>query len=479
MRTLDRYVLRNFLSAALVWFVVLMSLRIVVDLFVNMDEFAKRSDFWAMVGDIRAYYSYHSLVYFVELGGIIISASACFTLAMMNRSNELTAMMASGVSLHRVALPLVFCSLVLGALVVVDQELLIPQFAEKLVRDKDDVPGVKQFRVDWAPDSSHSVWYSHEYAVADGKMRSPVIIHRSANMLPSGKVSRETLARVTGTEAWQCTVDGQPGWELAEALLIRTTQSKAPWHRNPNCQRIYTRIGPAEIVKACDPAADISQSDLVGASLPKSGVHDVQYDVRIGGRLELGPVLPRPQGVAAATMPAFREATLHDARFDFRADGEQTLGAFMADQARWKLDEVGQGHWELVGGRFFYPSDLSAADLALRQSSRWMEYLSSAQLNNLIEDRKVNDLRPLLLNKHIRVTTPINNLVMLLLVLPFILSRERNLKASAGLSVAVAGTFIAFTYACQYLNIQPALAAWLPVLVFGPVAVVMFDSVKT
>ena len=45
IKTLDRYVLRSFLISALLCFVTLMSLRVVADLFVNMDEFTKkRSD---------------------------------------------------------------------------------------------------------------------------------------------------------------------------------------------------------------------------------------------------------------------------------------------------------------------------------------------------------------------------------------------------------------------------------------------------
>ena len=33
MKTLDRYVIRNFLTAVIVWFIILMSLRVVTDLF--------------------------------------------------------------------------------------------------------------------------------------------------------------------------------------------------------------------------------------------------------------------------------------------------------------------------------------------------------------------------------------------------------------------------------------------------------------
>ena len=41
------------------------------------------------------------------------------------------------------------------------------------------------------------------------------------------------------------------------------------------------------------------------------------------------------------------------------------------------------------------------------------------------------------------------------------------------------GTFFAFIQVCLHLDLPAALAAWLPVLLFGPPAAVMLDSVKT
>ena len=41
IKTLDKYVVRSFLYSLLMWFIEFMSLRIVLDLFVNLDEFAE------------------------------------------------------------------------------------------------------------------------------------------------------------------------------------------------------------------------------------------------------------------------------------------------------------------------------------------------------------------------------------------------------------------------------------------------------
>ena len=80
---------------------------------------------------------------------------------------------------------------------------------------------------------------------------------------------------------------------------------------------------------------------------------------------------------------------------------------------------------------------------------------------------------------HSRFADFFNNLIMLLVAVPFILSRERDIKVSAGLAMLMAaGTFI-FIYLSRYIGLHPVLAAWLPILVLGPVSAVMLDAIKT
>ena len=84
-----------------------------------------------------------------------------------------------------------------------------------------------------------------------------------------------------------------------------------------------------------------------------------------------------------------------------------------------------------------------------------------------------------MLVKHMRFTDPINNLIMLLLGVPFVLSRERNIKVSIAMCVLIVGVFFMFIYTCRFMELTPTLGAWLPILVFGPVAIVMVDWIKT
>ena len=60
------------------------------------------------------------------MSGIIPVVAAAFTLLRLSRFNELTAVLAAGVPLLRVAVPIILAGVAVNVLMVADQELLIP-----------------------------------------------------------------------------------------------------------------------------------------------------------------------------------------------------------------------------------------------------------------------------------------------------------------------------------------------------------------
>src|SRR5437870_4214969 len=122
MKTLDRYILRGFIVNYAIALLVMVGLYLVIDLFFNFDEFTKEAGgALEVIRRIVDYYSYNMLVYFAQLSGVITVVAACCTLARMHRSNELTALLASGTSLYRVAWPMVIAGLFMNGLWVLDQ----------------------------------------------------------------------------------------------------------------------------------------------------------------------------------------------------------------------------------------------------------------------------------------------------------------------------------------------------------------------
>ena len=74
--------------------------------------------------------------------------------------------------------------------------------------------------------------------------------------------------------------------------------------------------------------------------------------------------------------------------------------------------------------------------------------------------------------------------ILVLMGLSVILrDQNRNVFISTGLCLGLCAVFFAACLACKHLGdneyLAPALAAWLPVILFGPLAFVNFDAIHT
>jgi lipopolysaccharide export LptBFGC system permease protein LptF len=479
MRTLDRYIIRSFLYTALLFFVIIISLRVVVDLDVNLTDFLKGG---ASGGEkfvnVVSYYFYQIPLYVIELGGIIIVASAAFTLARMNHSNELTAIMASGVSLRRVIAPIFLFAVLLDVAIICDQEYLIPSIADKMLRSRDELPSEKEIRVRLMTDEAGSVWYSPKLDPNTRTMAHPLVLARSPDGTAVGVISGTTAKEEEESFGWSFT-DGK-----IKGVGVN-------WKETPDCRRVFTIAGPDAIIAAIEKKERIDKNPTpeqmkdFEARLLANGAKNVDVgDYNYGLSITAKKFEPDPAARAASTNPDSqgsdepRGGRLIEPQFTFRAAHGEMLGTIRGSQALWAEGAEG-GYWQIDQGSLFFPSDLKTRDIDLRQSSRYLDYMSSRSLTQLINLKKVPDRKAALLTRHIRFTDPINNIVMLLLGLPFILSRERNIKASASLCLMIVAMFYVFIYICRYMNVDPTIAAWLPILLFGPISFVMLDSVKT
>src|SRR5688500_7101589 len=148
MKILDRYVLLSFVRNYLIAMLVLIGTFVVMDMVIRFDELSELRGPSAgaagaapstleVVGAIANYYFYQCFYIFVHLSGIIPVVAAAFTLIRMTRFNELSAILAAGVPLLRVAAPIIIAAAVLQVLLIVDQEVVIPRIMHKLVRSHD------------------------------------------------------------------------------------------------------------------------------------------------------------------------------------------------------------------------------------------------------------------------------------------------------------------------------------------------------
>jgi lipopolysaccharide export LptBFGC system permease protein LptF len=186
-------------------------LRIIIDLFVNLDEFTEHADLEtaAVFKNIFTFYLLNSTLYFRDFAGMIAVVAAAFSFGKMVRHNELVAVMASGVSLKRIIFPIVFLALLLTGVLVIDQELIIPPLADKLIRSQGDVPGRESYEVRFISDGNGSLICALKFDVETSTLYDPTILLRSPT-------SRPGIWEVTGRiDAEKAIYNDQAGrWDL-------------------------------------------------------------------------------------------------------------------------------------------------------------------------------------------------------------------------------------------------------------------------
>lgn len=136
MTTIDRYLLLLFFKVLTICFVSLVGLYIVIDFMNNLEEFLtylKHPEGGPYV--LVEYYGPRALQFFDKTAGMLAMIAVVFAITMLQRTSELTALMAAGISPSRVILPLLVAAGVVSALGVVNREFGLPAVRDSLSRN--------------------------------------------------------------------------------------------------------------------------------------------------------------------------------------------------------------------------------------------------------------------------------------------------------------------------------------------------------
>jgi lipopolysaccharide export system permease protein len=134
-------------------------------------------------------------------------------------------------------------------------------------------------------------------------------------------------------------------------------------------------------------------------------------------------------------------------------------------------------------GRYFLKIQDADFDAVCRGGT-WYVYSSTSHLREMLSDPEPRRRGKMAVLFHMRLTRPLVGAVMVLLGLSVILGNpNRHVVISAGLCLGCSAALHLTVIASKYLGDQdvlPApLAAWLPLIIFGPPSLVAFDSVHT
>lgn len=186
MKILDKYIVKNFLIGYAISFGIFIGLRIIIELFVNLDEFTEKEGVAAftIIKHILIFYGIRITLYFRDFAGMITVMAAAFSFGKMIRSGELIAVIASGVSLKRVVIPVIILTLISSAVFVIDQEFIIPNLADKLVAGEDELAGREFYDVKFMTDANNSLIFSQQFSSKTETLDNPTILIRKATDRP-------------------------------------------------------------------------------------------------------------------------------------------------------------------------------------------------------------------------------------------------------------------------------------------------------
>ncbi len=213
MRILDWYVLGQFLRVFVICFLSLTGLYIVFDAFTNLEEFLRCvNEQRSLLELMGAHYGYQSILFFDRISGLLTLTAGMFTVAWLQRHNELTALMAAGISRVRVVVPVLIAAASLSGLAAANRELVIPRFKEELSRRPSDLVGSKgqelkptyDFRTDVLIRGKAT--YANEKRIEKPEFRLPPMLQDYGKQV------------VAENAFYQPPTDGRPGGYLMEEV---------------------------------------------------------------------------------------------------------------------------------------------------------------------------------------------------------------------------------------------------------------------
>lgn len=259
---IDRYIGRAQLHAFVIVFVSLAGLYFVFDAFTNMEEFISHAAESGSLGKLLAvYYSARFVWFFDTTSQVITLASAMFALSWLERHNELTALLAAGVSRWRIARPVFVFAAVVSIVAAVNRELLLPRIRETFSRNAQDLDGkaIQSFqpRYDHRTDI---LFRGRGYRAAGSSIEAP-------SLLMPPQLSEYGPQITAQTATWRPAADGTPAGFLLEGVHEPADIDRLPPLTLGGTPVIITRASAAWISQgACFVVSDVTFEQLIGSA---------------------------------------------------------------------------------------------------------------------------------------------------------------------------------------------------------------------
>lgn len=295
MTLFDRYVVGLFLKIMMVCYASLAGLYLIIDIFNNLDEFIALGEHQGSLAQVLAiYYGPRLIGLFCEVSGLLYLLAAICTLTRLYGTHELAAIQAAGVSIRRVARPLVVLTAILCLFSLVSREFILPRFRQTLSANAQELlnqepkPVISQIDYDSlvmirgqslnpmakaidAPD----VLIPYDWGISDPQIRATRAVWLQADQQHGAGFLLE---------------DFQAAGEIQQASVVRSGQTRlyspvdTPWLAANQCF-VPTGIPFEQFSHGVDWFRNAPLSDLVAAnhsgSIRLPGVHRIEMHWRL------------------------------------------------------------------------------------------------------------------------------------------------------------------------------------------------------
>ena len=201
MRILDKYLLREFALPLLYCFDAFLMLWIVQDLLGNLSDFIQ---FHARLGQILHYYLIVLPEAFVLIIPMSLLLAVLFCLATLGKHNELIALRASGISVLRLAMPLLAMGVLASLLVFGVNEAFVPKSQERADAFMNELRGKGERNVlenfFFSNSVEHRDWYARRFNTRIGVLENVEIHEQRPDGTPRLDIFAERARWTSG--AW-------------------------------------------------------------------------------------------------------------------------------------------------------------------------------------------------------------------------------------------------------------------------------------
>ncbi len=216
MTTFDRYLLRRFWHVFGIGYFATVGLYVIFDGFTNVDAFQNRAkagaSALAVLGRMAEYYACQTTILFDMVGPILTVISTMVVFAMLQKNREIHPILSAGVPTFRLVVPMLFGTLLVNGLLMMNQEFLFPRLSAELLKP------IGMASADGQPVKTQRDFSSHIEIAAQQLFLADQRLVDAEFLLPAPELVSEITSLKAGEAVYRRKSKELPaGWQLKRA----------------------------------------------------------------------------------------------------------------------------------------------------------------------------------------------------------------------------------------------------------------------